>query len=444
MIRVIAIFAVLFFGSPLAAQDLAAPVSPLLDGHTRTGVPSCTSAGCHGDQVAGDGAGPVVAQNEYSKWRASGVMGAHSRAYDVLLSPWGERIARNLGIDAAHEADMCLDCHADNIPAEQRSPRFQLSDGVGCEACHGGAQNWLALHRVGPGHDKNIEAGLYPTEQPIARAELCLNCHLGSSAKNQMITHRIMGAGHPRLKFELDLYTQMQRHHVIDADYHARKTVASGAKIWAVGQAYAFKRTMTLLADAKTGMDGAFPELVFFDCHACHQTINDSEKDLSWRPHPLRALGPGKPVLQDAHVLMVLAAMKTVNADFAERVEREILILHTAAQAGQEELRRAAQKLAGTADESAAMLTAFNFSEEKSVKAILEEITSKQSAAHYTNYAAAEQAVFAVQRLTAALGSPSAKLTTAIEDAGKAARGPYDYDQNAFKQALTKIRKNLP
>jgi len=45
---------------------------------------------------------------------------------------------------------------------------------------------------------------MYPTEEPMERARLCLSCHLGTERK--FATHEIMGAGHPRLAFELELY----------------------------------------------------------------------------------------------------------------------------------------------------------------------------------------------------------------------------------------------
>ena len=90
---------------------------------------------------------------------------------------------------------MCLDCHADNVAVERRAKGFQLSDGVGCEACHGGAVNWLGQHISGAAdHGANLLAGMYPSEDPVARARLCLSCHFGTA--DRFITHRIMGAGH--------------------------------------------------------------------------------------------------------------------------------------------------------------------------------------------------------------------------------------------------------
>ncbi len=421
------------------AANAQQPALPLADGLTHTGVPSCSTAGCHGDQVIGVGAGPVVGQNEYFQWASRNEKGAHSRAYAVLLTPHGKRIAANLGIGPAHQAAQCLDCHADNVAVERRSERFQLSDGVGCEACHGGAQNWLAFHRIGAGHQKNIEAGLYPTEEPGARARLCISCHLGSSFENQFVNHRLMGAGHPRLKFELDLYTAIQQHHVVDSDYHARKTLAPGAQVWAVGQALGLERTLELLIDNNTGSAGAFPELVFFDCHACHQPISDSAANLTWRPNPGRSLGPGAPILNDANLIMLQAAMRVIDPVLAERLDSEGRVLHAASQNSGGQFRSAAQSLRLTASESAARILSADLSGPATAKAMLNEITSARLADRYTNYSAAEQALFAVQRLTAATGMASPEIKAAIERASREAQSPYSYNQSAFKAALGEI-----
>src|SRR5690606_27638381 len=105
-----------------------------------------------------------------------------------------------------------LGCHATFVPAEKRGKRFALSDGVGCESCHGPASRWLGQHVTGEAsRAENIAVGMYPTEEPAARAELCLTCHLGTA--DRFASHRLMGAGHPRLSFELDTFTRIQPAH---------------------------------------------------------------------------------------------------------------------------------------------------------------------------------------------------------------------------------------
>jgi hypothetical protein len=216
-------------GGLLAASAvcLADEVSPLPQhgAAVHLGVASCASATCHG--AATPAPGGVVGHDEYTTWQTRD---KHANAYNLLLTDQSRRIASRLGLKDAHTAKICVDCHADNVPAERRGPQFQLTDGVGCEACHGGAQKWIQLHTLNDNqtsHDRNVAAGLYPTDDPMARAELCLSCHFGDQTK--FVTHRIMGAGHPRLSFELDTFTAIEpAHFVVDDDYHERKTVAEG------------------------------------------------------------------------------------------------------------------------------------------------------------------------------------------------------------------------
>lgn len=297
----------LAWATVLAAQ---APSLPRDDGYQHLGVASCSSAGCHGDQVYGAGAGPVVGQNEVLIWKSVGMAGAHSRAYALLNSELGQRIARNLGMTDAREEAACLDCHANNVPPEQRGRRFQLSDGVSCEACHGGAENWLAYHRLGAGHAKNIERGLYPTADPVARATLCASCHQGREENAQFVSHELMGAGHPQLHFELQRYTNWQAHHQIDADYRERKPVPPAAQVWALGQILSAQRQLSLVgSDRATGLN-SFPEFSLYDCQACHQPLGEGLQGLDWSPHPLRQQPSGAPVLQDAALLMLRSLVR--------------------------------------------------------------------------------------------------------------------------------------
>jgi hypothetical protein len=201
----------------------------------------------------------------------------------------------NLGLkEPAHEAKICVDCHGHNPPAASRGERFKASDGIGCEACHGPAEKWIASH-VAPGatHEDNVRNGLYPTSDPVALARLCLSCHFGN--KDKFVSHRIMGAGHPRLSFELDTFTQTQPpHFVVDEDWQKRKGRFDGVRVWAIGQALAAQESLDVVLDPKRGRDGLFPELVVFDCHACHHPMSETR----WKPrvgtrrHPVQREPP--------------------------------------------------------------------------------------------------------------------------------------------------------
>ncbi len=253
---------------------------PQKDGYTHMGVATCAASQCHGSAVPREGSN--VLQNEYVSWTQDD---PHSRAYDVLGNERSRGIATRLGLESATSAKICLDCHADNVPVERRGERFHLADGVGCESCHGGAENWLATHYNQPTvtDEAKLTAGLYPTESVTARSDLCLSCHLGTADK--FATHRIMAAGHPRLAFELDTFAELWRtagrqpHYLIDADYIARKGDLQHSYTWAAGLLAESRHRLSLMDGPLFAGDEMFPELGFYDCHACHRSM----KTVQWR-----------------------------------------------------------------------------------------------------------------------------------------------------------------
>ena len=217
--------------SLLAAGALAAGGVPAAAADSHEGVASCAGSTCHSRPAP---TGAVVRQNELITWQdPSSLAGAHSRAWRVLTEPRGKAIAAKLGLGPAEKAVACLGCHAD--PAPRRGARFQISDGVGCESCHGGAGGWIASHTaVDATHAANVSRGMVALDDPKVRADRCLDCHFGGSGQGQFVTHQIMAAGHPRISFELDLFTSLQKHHDVDADYLTRrKVVSGGVKTWA-------------------------------------------------------------------------------------------------------------------------------------------------------------------------------------------------------------------
>ena len=158
-----------------------------------------------------------------------------------------------------------------------QGPRFQTSDGVGCETCHGAASGWIASHYAVPAtHTSNVANGSWcrwsarKLQQRSASIAI-----IGSSDTGQFVTHSMMAAGHPRVAFELDLFTALQQHYDVDADYVARKGRPSSVRMWAVGQAEAVRRSTDLFAQDKFGTEGVFPEYYFYDCHSCHRAIQD-------------------------------------------------------------------------------------------------------------------------------------------------------------------------
>ena len=298
---------------------------------------------------------------------------------------------------------MCLGCHAD--PAGSQGPSFHLSDGVGCEACHGGASGWIAGHyAVGANHATNVARGMVPLDDPRARASQCLDCHFGSSRPGQFVDHRIMAAGHPRIAFELDLFSTLDRHWDEDADYAQRKRTPSSVKTWAMGQATAVSRATTLFANARLGSEGMFPEFYFFDCQTCHRRISD---DPDYRPtaiaNPGRPIPPGMPAFQDENMIMLSAAVAVAAPALAGRLDADLEGLPRRDRRGSG--RRRSRRRAGCARSAQALADAFGGSAigRGETFAIIDSIASNAITSRLTDYEGSAQSVMAIDTLLNAL-----------------------------------------
>lgn len=357
------------------------------------GVVTCSGSTCHG--AAKPLSESKVMQNEFITWHRED---HHARAYRSLLGEQGQRIAKNLGLESAATAPECLTCHTNYAPVEQRGKRYQLSDGVACEACHGPASKWLGMHVTGEAsRADNLKVGMYPTEEPVARAKLCLSCHLGNDGK--FASHRIMGAGHPRLGFELDTFTQIQpAHYRVDADYRSRKRVYDGMQVWAVGQVMAAERTMELFRDSKWQGNGVFPEFAFFDCHGCHHPMTDQR----WAPRESTGLPPGSVQLNDSNMLMLLYLTKHLDAALADRLHAGMLALHKASTVSMAETKAAAAEMLKILADVRAKVVGRDFGA-ADMNAVLASLVRGGVAGEFQDYSAAEQAVMAMASLVDAL-----------------------------------------
>lgn len=334
------------FGAMQAnAAAAAAPTLPWAGDYKHLGAATCGGGNCHG--ATKPAANSAVRQDEYFLWEGKD---AHSNAFKLLQTDAGKRIAANLGMKAAHQEPACLTCHSDFVPERLRALRYQLGDGVACEGCHGGAQEWNKQHVVkGTTHAANLAAGLYPLEDPAARARVCLHCHLGSNDKP--IDHRMMGAGHPPLSFELDTFTAIQpAHFTVDADYPKRKPVSNNLKTWAVGQAVAAGFALDGLLSDRFRQNGVFPELVFFDCNACHHPVRPER----WQPAAAPALGPGDARLADASLVMTGHVIAVLLPEQSAEWDRALEALHQASRTSVAQVKEVAGRLRTLADRAAA------------------------------------------------------------------------------------------
>lgn len=374
-------------------QGAMASEMPQYDGYVHEGVATCASGVCHGS--ATERISSSVLQNEYVTWTR---LDAHAQAYATLLTEESQRIARNLGLPNAHEAGICLDCHADNVPVERRGADFQISDGVGCEACHGGSENWLSSHTAaGNSHQDNLERGLYPTSDVEKRAELCLTCHLGTADK--FATHRIMGAGHPRLAFELSTFSALQPPHwAFDADYEQRKGIVSEFDTWTLGLMVAARENIALLQGPLLHGDGMFPEIALFDCHSCHQPMSS----LDWQPTVLtEGLEPGAIRINDANFVLLLPLAEVLAAPLHDRLLEHIRGLNRSVARSRDAVAAASRQLATDVEELEAALA--RGADRAARQRILEGVLARAARGDYRDYVAAEQAAMAMDVLLISL-----------------------------------------
>jgi len=400
------------------------------------GVATCASSLCHG--AVEPWKDSHVLQTEYFTWSR---MDKHARAYSVLTNTRSQEIARKLGLkEPAHRSALCLDCHAHNVPQQRRGEHFVLSDGITCEGCHGPAEGWIKSHvEQGATHADNLARGMYPISDDVERARLCLSCHFGNRQK--FVTHKMMAAGHPRMSFELDTFMQIQPPHFrAGSDVPPERKMSNGVRIWAIGQALAANSLLEILNDPTRGRDGLFPELVLFDCHACHHYMGD-KRDSSARV----LAGPGIVRLNDASLLMLRQIARRVDPDTEAQLAKQIALLHRAIASGDDALpqSRATQVLVmGLVPK----IRAHPFSE-RDLRGMLNGLIEDGLAGQYTDYQGAEQAVMALQSVADMMARRGMLRAATVEPAMSDLLSTVAYDEKyrpaAFQQGLRELKSRL-
>jgi hypothetical protein len=234
----------------------------------------------------------------------------------------------------------------------------------------------------------------------VARAKLCLSCHLGSQA-GKFVSHRIMGAGHPRMPFELATFTAKQpAHYIVDDDYVQRKGRPNGIQTWAIGQALQIDELTRAYLDPQRNHPGPFPELVFFDCASCHHPMSQPR----WEPRAAPAgLGPGALIFNDANALMLQLLAERVDpplgkalADARHRLERSVY-------EGREASLRQAAKLQELSRQLTEVFARYQFgaADLRALAAVIVAAGIERN--EYAEHSAAEQATLALTALSQAM-----------------------------------------
>lgn len=426
MDRAIVLMTAVLAGTPLPAQS---PQKTL-------GAASCASSLCHGSVTPwSDGR---IRQNEYVVWSRND---PHARSYGVLLNDKSKKIARRLGLPKpAHETAECLDCHTHNVPPQRRAPEMMLADGVQCEACHAPAEGWPKSHvQKDAKRSESIALGLFPTRDPAFRAELCLSCHFGNAQK--LVTHRMMAAGHPRLAFEFDTFTHLQPAHYGGARGAAdTEGLSDGVRNWAIGQALMARTLLELLADPKRGREGFFPELVLFDCHACHHPMSQPRNSGA-----RLGVAPGAVRLNDANLLMVRHIARRVAPRDAEALAQSSRALHAALAGGTDALTHA-RGLRETIERLVPAIEKHRFTAED-LRGMLQTLIDDGLAGQYSDYQGAEQAAMALQALADFMArrnlTQAPALRPALQRVMVAVSNDEAYRPEQFTAALRDLRAGI-
>jgi hypothetical protein len=390
------------------------------------GVATCGNSTCHAVTQLEEPSN--VLQNEYSTWLFHD---RHAKAYSTLLSEESQRIVSKLGIKDASKASICLDCHADNVPVEQRGEEFHMTDGVGCEACHGGSEKWLGRHTIMPySLQRNLADGMYPTANLAERTKLCVSCHVGNEKK--LANHTIMGAGHPRLGFELDTFTIRQpEHYVVDQDYLQRKNPDSPIRRLLVGTAVHAQSVAKNLGGSLVDNPQGHPEIALYDCHSCHHSLSD----LKWKQRPSTVgLKPGAIRLNDSSFIILAALTGALDRKLQDDMLRGISALHSASSRSVSELQSAAAELQTLSIASQSMFENMDLTDADK-RRMMEDLMRLGIRGEYRDYIAAEQAVMAMDALSYSLpNEPS--LTEMINRA-------YQYVENDETYTPEKLSNDL-
>jgi hypothetical protein len=141
--------------------------------------------GCHKSTAKGD---------QFGKWQAS----PHAQAYSTLLTEHAAQIAHVMGTrESPTTVARCLKCHVTGagVKPELLGPKWDKTEGVGCESCHGPAAEWKAIHLKDV--DKAMTLGMIAPDE-----NLCRGCHNPESPTFKGFDFEKASAqiAHPRLR----------------------------------------------------------------------------------------------------------------------------------------------------------------------------------------------------------------------------------------------------
>ena len=422
---------------PLLAAAFAFSSEPAQEGRPQAlGSGSCASGHCHGSQAAVQGRN--ILQNEFRIWSAQD---RHAQAYSVLLEQRSQRIAANLKLGAPQKAALCLDCHAFNLPAAQRTPLFDIAEGVGCEACHGASTSWLGAHAAG--NVSRTDLGMTDSRQLEQRADVCLSCHLGDGTKS--VNHELIAAGHPVIRFELDTFSALMPRH-----WRQEEGNWEGVQRWAVGQAVALRQSMLQLARRAqgTGWD-SWPDFEDFECSSCHHSLVAPRPGDDYLPSPRQARGfegiPGIPPWDESRYIVFRQLFRVALTSRGSDLESRIAALKQDLQSALKSRSAVASKarsIASVMDRLVPELKAISW-DAGMVERLIAAIAARSGPISQAGIRSAEQATWAVDALYASYlrstGRSNPQLDAQINRLYESLQSAPGYDAGRFSGLLREV-----
>ena len=287
------------------------------------GATSCAATACHAGPSAGVSSTSATRGSEYPLWLESD---PHAKSWQTLNSPKSLDILRRLNIVVdgtllnVPAFKNCLACHnsstelasaeLDSAELDSNLPLPKTPEGVGCEACHGPANQWKHEHYQGPHslHNAIENLGMVNTKSLPTQAKTCTLCHVG--APDRDMNHDIIAAGHPALYFDFNTYLQAYpKHWRLSSDSQSNPN--RSAQQWLAGQLAATDSELELLqtrlsalthpdASHNSTSTSTWPEFANFQCTDCHQTLSNSPTSKS------TPLGQPSPRLWNLQALWIL------------------------------------------------------------------------------------------------------------------------------------------
>ncbi|RIL09593.1 MAG: hypothetical protein DCC75_06170 [Proteobacteria bacterium] len=391
------------------------------------GVASCASSNCHGSVSPRNAT--TVLQNEYTTWQKHD---AHAQAWLSLTNEDSKKIGAHMGIEAPEREPLCLSCHATYVSDKSREGKtFKVEDGVGCESCHGAAENYLGPHTARDATRKSsVAQGLTEMVAPELRAAMCLDCHYGN--KDKTVNHRLIGAGHPRLTFEMDTFQALEPWHWnIDEDYVSRKGDYVPARYWLAGQIERAQRALEYLLDDKLSRSGsgflAGPELTMLYCYSCHHSLTEKQwksRDYGGKPGELR--------LNLASLIVVQEGFQVIAPATAKAIADGLDALHTGGSL--EDARAEAKKLRSILNEASIAAVSQKF-EEKSVNSLLKKLSTYGANQPSLQFEIAEQIAMGLSSLIATISNDGTLHKQEIDQIYSSLSTPEAFDPAGFSSA---------